>query len=148
MQAGNPKGVTGRDGTLCGPTIAVTLSGIQESRARADAIYDSPLGAVMLLEKVPGCYEGVGEGFEQNIRIGMAVPKGDTKPPAALEAALAEIIADGTNDALVAKWNLPASVSILNRCCTSRAAASGGCGVFRKTKGRIGLCPSTLSFGI
>ncbi|SLN26911.1 Glutamine-binding periplasmic protein precursor [Aquimixticola soesokkakensis] len=147
VQAGNPKGITGRDDTLCGLTIAVTLGGIQESQARADddrclaageagikvltlptaqdsaltlrqgradAIYDSTPGAVMLLEKVPDTYEAVGAEFEQDTRIGMAVPKGDADLKAALEAALAQIVADGTYDDLVAKWNLPASVSIFH----------------------------------
>ena len=36
VQAGNPAKITGRDDTLCGKTIAVTLGGIQESQARAD----------------------------------------------------------------------------------------------------------------
>lgn len=36
VQAGNPKGITGRDNSLCGKSIAVTLGGIQETQARAD----------------------------------------------------------------------------------------------------------------
>ncbi|MCS0495788.1 ABC transporter substrate-binding protein [Ancylobacter sp. MQZ15Z-1] len=36
VKAGNPAKITGRDDTLCGKTIAVTLGGIQESQARAD----------------------------------------------------------------------------------------------------------------
>lgn len=36
VQAGNPTKITGRDDTLCGKTIAVTLGGIQENQARAD----------------------------------------------------------------------------------------------------------------
>ncbi len=36
VQAGNPEKITGRDDSLCGKTIAVTLGGIQESQARAD----------------------------------------------------------------------------------------------------------------
>tara|TARA_R110000751_G_scaffold288076_4_gene393320 strand:- start:178495 stop:179355 length:861 start_codon:yes stop_codon:yes gene_type:complete len=36
VQAGNPKGITGRDDSICGMTIAVTLGGISESQARAD----------------------------------------------------------------------------------------------------------------
>jgi polar amino acid transport system substrate-binding protein len=145
VQAGNPKGITGRDDSLCGMTIAVTLGGIQESQARADderctaagkdginvmtlptaqdsaltlrqgradAIYDSTPGAVMLLEKVADTYEVVGEEFEQNTRVGMAFRKGETEVKDAVAAALDEIVADGTYDALVAKWNLPASVSI------------------------------------
>ncbi|MEF2072885.1 ABC transporter substrate-binding protein [Consotaella aegiceratis] len=36
VRAGNPEGITGRDESLCGKTVAVTLGGIQESQARAD----------------------------------------------------------------------------------------------------------------
>lgn len=36
VQAGNPAKITGRDDSLCGKSIAVTLGGIQESQARAD----------------------------------------------------------------------------------------------------------------
>jgi polar amino acid transport system substrate-binding protein len=36
VQTGNPSEVTGRDDSLCGKTVAVTLGGIQESQARAD----------------------------------------------------------------------------------------------------------------
>lgn len=36
VQAGNPKGITGRDDTICGKIVAVTLGGISESQARAD----------------------------------------------------------------------------------------------------------------
>lgn len=36
VQAGNPAKITGRDNSLCGKTISVTLGGIQENQARAD----------------------------------------------------------------------------------------------------------------
>ncbi|MEO9337525.1 ABC transporter substrate-binding protein [Mesorhizobium sp. SB112] len=36
VQKGNPSKITGRDDSLCGKTISVTLGGIQESQARAD----------------------------------------------------------------------------------------------------------------
>ena len=36
VQATNPSNITGRDNSLCGKTIAVTLGGIQESYARQD----------------------------------------------------------------------------------------------------------------
>jgi polar amino acid transport system substrate-binding protein len=36
VQAANPSKITGRDDTLCGKTVAVTLGGIQESYARND----------------------------------------------------------------------------------------------------------------
>jgi polar amino acid transport system substrate-binding protein len=35
VRAGNPSKITGRDDSLCGKTIAVTLGGIEESQARA-----------------------------------------------------------------------------------------------------------------
>ena len=43
--------------------------------------------------------------------IGMAVRKGDKAMHDALEAALKEVVADGTYDKLVAKWKLPPTVS-------------------------------------
>lgn len=51
VQAGNPAKITGRDDTLCGKTIAVTLGGIQESQARADdkRCQDKGLPAVTVL---------------------------------------------------------------------------------------------------
>lgn len=37
VQASNPTGITGRDDSICGKNIAVTLGGIEETYARADA---------------------------------------------------------------------------------------------------------------
>jgi polar amino acid transport system substrate-binding protein len=42
------------------------------------------------------------------------VRRGDAAMKAALEAALKEIVADGTYAKLIAKWKFPASVSLLN----------------------------------
>jgi polar amino acid transport system substrate-binding protein len=144
---GNPAKITGRDDSLCGKTIAVTLGGIQETQARqdnerctkagraevkvltlptaqdsaltlrqgrADAIFDSTPGAVKLMTELSGVFEAVGPEFESNTRIGLAVRKGDAAMKAALEAALKEIVADGTYTKLIAKWKFPASVSLLN----------------------------------
>ncbi|MBV4366762.1 ABC transporter substrate-binding protein [Erwiniaceae bacterium CMYE1] len=36
VRKGNPEGITGRDLSLCGKNVAVTLGGIEESQARAD----------------------------------------------------------------------------------------------------------------
>lgn len=147
VQAGNPAGITGRDDTLCGKTIAVTLGGIQESQARADdarctaagleavtvltlptaqdsaltlrqgradAFFDSTPGTVVMQEKMADVFEAVGDEFESNTQIGIATRKGDTAIAASIQAALDEIVADGTYDALIAKWNLPASVSLFD----------------------------------
>ncbi len=147
VQAANPSKITGRDNSLCGKTIAVTLGGIQETYARqddkrcrdsglagvtvmtlptaqdsaltlrqgrADALFNSTPGAVELMDKVPGVYATVGPEFEANTQIGMAVRKGDAAMKAAVEAALKEIVADGTYKALIETWKFPASVSLLN----------------------------------
>ncbi|QIB33581.1 ABC transporter substrate-binding protein [Ancylobacter pratisalsi] len=147
VQAGNPAKITGRDDSLCGKSIAVTLGGIQESQARADdkrcqdkglpavtvltlptaqdsaltlrqgradAYYDSTPGSITLMEKLPDVFLAVGEEFESNTSVGMATRKGDTAMQEALKAALKEIVDDGTYKALIAKWQLPATVSIFN----------------------------------
>jgi len=147
VQAANPAKIAGRDNTLCGKTIAVTLGGIQESYAsqddkrcrdgglaginvmtlptaqdsaltlrqgRADALFAATPAAVELMDKVPGAYAMVGPEFEGNTLIGIAVRKGDGAMKAALEAALKEIVADGSYKALIETWKFPASVSLLN----------------------------------
>ncbi|QHI99459.1 transporter substrate-binding domain-containing protein [Xylophilus rhododendri] len=144
---GNPAKITGRDDSLCGKTIAVTLGGIQESYARADnerctkagkaevkvmtmptaqdsaltlrqgradAIFDSTPGNVKLMTEMAGVFESTGAEFEANTQIGIALRKGDTAMRASLEAALKEIVADGTYAKLIAKWKFPASVGLLN----------------------------------
>ena len=143
---GNPAKITGRDDTLCGKTVAVTLGGIEETYARqdnerctkagraevkvmtlptaqdsvltlrqgrADAIFDSTPGTVKLLAELSGVFETVGPEFESSTQIGMAVRKGDAAMKSALEAALKEIVADGTYGKLIAKWKFPASVGLL-----------------------------------
>lgn len=147
VQAGNPKGITGRDDTICGKTVAVTLGGISESQARADndrctkanlggvtvltlptaqdsalslsqgradANYESTPGAVMALEKMPGVFEIAGEPFEMDTQIGIATPKGATGLQAALAAAIKAMAEDGSYQALIAKYKLPASVSLFD----------------------------------
>ena len=147
VQAGNPKGITGRDNSICSMTIAVTLGGISESQARADndrckaaglgevkvltlptaqdsalslsqgradANYESTPGAVVALEKTAGIFEIAGEPFEMSTQIGIATPKGSTELQAALSAAIQAMVDDGSYKALIAKWNLPASVSLFD----------------------------------
>ncbi|SEQ27988.1 amino acid ABC transporter substrate-binding protein, PAAT family [Faunimonas pinastri] len=145
VQKGNPAKITGRDDSLCGKNIAVTLGGIEESQARADverckakglkpltvstlptaqdsalnlrqgradAIFESSPGAAKLLQEVPDTFQTVGEEFEANTQIGFATRKGETALQDSLKAAIKEVVADGTYDKLLAKWNLPASGSI------------------------------------
>lgn len=147
VQAGNPSKITGRDNSVCGKTIAVTLGGIEETYARADvvrctaahlsaptvmtlptaqdsalslrqgradAIYNSTPGTIKMMSDVPGVYEAIGPEFEQTTMIGLAVNKGNDAMAAALKAALAKVVAQGTYKQLIAKWKLPATVSIFN----------------------------------
>ncbi|QPF95031.1 ABC transporter substrate-binding protein [Bradyrhizobium commune] len=147
VQASNPAKITGRDESLCGKTIAVTLGGIQESYARqddqrcrdkglaavnvmtlptaqdsaltlrqgrADVVFNSTPGVVELMDKVPGVYAVAGSEFEANTQIGIAVRKGDTAMKSAVEAALKEIVADGSYKKLIETWKFPASVSLFD----------------------------------
>ncbi|CAG9225653.1 Amino acid ABC transporter [Paraburkholderia tropica] len=147
VQQSNPAKITGRDDSLCGKNVAVTLGGIEETYARADAkrctaegktapnvmtlptaqdaalslrqgradaIYNSTPGTVQLLAEVPDTYKAVGPEFEQTTTIGFAVAKGNTAMAGALKDALAKVVAQGTYRQLIAKWKLPASVSIFD----------------------------------
>ncbi|MFF7710332.1 transporter substrate-binding domain-containing protein [Pseudomonas sp. NPDC007930] len=143
----NPAGITGRDNSLCGKTIAVTLGGIEETYARqdderckaeglaavkvqtlptaqasvlslrqgrADAFFDSTPGVVQLMAEVPGVFKTVGPEFESSTQIGLAVAKGNSATHAAIEAALKEIVADGTYQKLIDTWKFPKSVSLFD----------------------------------
>ncbi len=145
VKAGNAKGLTGR-ADVCGTSIAVTLGGIQESYARADAkrcadegkdevtvitlptaqdsalavrsgradvFYNSTPGTAKLLAELPGVYERVGESFEANTKVGIAVRKGDTDTATAIKGALDAIVADGSYATLLDKYLLPKSAALL-----------------------------------
>ncbi|MGQ9365075.1 ABC transporter substrate-binding protein [Azospirillum sp. ST 5-10] len=146
VRKGNPAGITGRDNSLCGKKVSVTLGGIQETYARednkrctdaglpaveiltfptaqdsalslrqgrSDVHLDSTPGAVMMMQKVPDTYEIAGESFNTNTKIGIAVRKGDAAMKAAIEAALLEVVKDGTYAALITKYALPQTVALL-----------------------------------
>lgn len=107
-----------RERGLAGMTV-MTLPTAQDSaltvrQGRADAFYNSTPGAVELMDKVPGVYAVAGSEFETTTRIGMAVRKGDTAMKAALEAALKEIVADGSYKKLIETWKFPSSVSLFD----------------------------------
>jgi polar amino acid transport system substrate-binding protein len=145
VQMPNPKKITGRDESLCGTSIAVTLGAIEETYARqdekrckdagkgvvnvltfptaqdaalsvlqgrADAFFDSTPGAVVLMDKLPGKYKTVGPEFETHTLLGMATRKGDAAMKAMIEQGLKEIVADGTYEELIKKWELPPTVAI------------------------------------
>lgn len=141
----NPANITGRDDSLCGKRIAVTLGGIQETYARsddarckssgldgitvmtvpssqdsllmvrqgrADALFDSTPGAVKATTELPDTFLIVGSTFESNSRLGYAVRKDDPAMRDSIEAALADIVEQGTYADLLEKWSLPSSMSL------------------------------------
>jgi polar amino acid transport system substrate-binding protein len=80
-------------------------------QGRADAYLHSTPGAAYLMQEMPNTFE-VAAIFALDTRIGMAVRKGDTAMKEALEAALAEFVASGQYDELMAKYNLPPELSL------------------------------------
>lgn len=145
VRKGNPADIAGRE-EICGHTVAVTLGGIAETQARADAercqssgegevdvmtfpsaqvaamavrrgradaFYDSTPGAAHLLQTLPDMYEIVGDTFEADTQIGIAVRKGDDAMKTAIQEALEQIAASGDYEALLEKYKLPHSAALL-----------------------------------
>jgi polar amino acid transport system substrate-binding protein len=81
------------------------------TQGRADAYLHSTPGAAYLMQEMPDTFEVAGI-FALDTRIGIAVRKGDTAMKDAVEAALAELVASGQYDELMAKYNLPAELSL------------------------------------
>lgn len=81
-------------------------------QGRADAHFDSTPGAAKLTSELPDVFEVAGDVFENNTQIGIAVRKGETALKAAIEAAIAQVVADGTYVRLMQKYNLPLSGNI------------------------------------
>lgn len=145
VRAGNPKNVSGRGDVCglnvaveLGSTIEafaredndncvkagkaavnlMTFPGRQEAalavrQSRADAFYDTTPAAVLALTRSPDSFQIVGEtfGFTEN---GIALRKGDPIK-ARIEKAQAELIADGSYDALLTKYKFPKEVAVTSR---------------------------------
>ena len=111
VRKGNPANITGRDLSLCGKNIAVTLGGI-EAQGRADAEFLSTPGTVALFTEKASMFEAVGAEFEANTHIAFAVRKGDTATQALLEQGLQSLVKNGTYTQLIKKWNFPDSVAL------------------------------------
>jgi len=100
------------------PTVTVlTFPTAQDSalavrQGRADAYFDSTPGAAKVTSELPDVYEVAGDVFEANTQIGIAVRKGDAAMKAAIEAAVREVVADGTYVRLLEKYNLPLAGNI------------------------------------
>ncbi|MFN8592799.1 MAG: ABC transporter substrate-binding protein [Thermomicrobiales bacterium] len=81
------------------------------TQGRADAYLHSTPGAAFLMQEMPDTFEVAGI-FALDTRIGIAVRKGDTAMKEAIQAALDALVANGTYDELMAKYNLPADLSL------------------------------------
>jgi polar amino acid transport system substrate-binding protein len=97
--------------------VVMTLPTAQDSalavrQGRADALFDSSPGAAQMVSQLPDTFEVAGAPFEANTQVGIAVRKGDTALKDAIDAAMHEVVKDGTYAALLKKYNLPASSSI------------------------------------
>lgn len=87
-------------------------SALSVRQGRADAFFNSTPGAMVQVQELPDVFEIVGESFETNTRIGIAVRQGDEEMRAAIEAALAALVADGTYAALMEQYGFPPSVAL------------------------------------
>lgn len=87
-------------------------SALSVRQGRADVFFNSTPGAIIQVGELPDVYEIVGETFEANTQIGIAVRKGDEAMAAAIQAAIEAAVADGTYAALMEKYNLPPSVAL------------------------------------
>lgn len=90
-------------------------SALTVRNGRADIFYNSTPGAVKQMAELPGVFEMPAESFEVGTKIGIAVRKDDEATRSAIEAALKAIVADGKYKALIERYKMPASVSLLTK---------------------------------
>jgi polar amino acid transport system substrate-binding protein len=87
-------------------------SALSVRQGRADAFFNATPGAMIQVQELPDVYEIVGETFEANTQIGIAVRKGDDDLRAAIEAAIQQVVEDGTYAELMEKYDFPPSVAL------------------------------------
>jgi len=90
-------------------TTACALALTQD---RADAIIVSTPTAVALMQSSPDTYAAAGEPFDNETQVGIAVSKDNSKLFAALQKAMAEVVADGDYAKLLTHWKLPPSSAV------------------------------------
>jgi polar amino acid transport system substrate-binding protein len=87
--------------------VALTLA-----QGRAEGAISSTSVISAMMSNTPDTFEPLGEPFNTDSRFGIGVAKTDPALRDALEAALKTMHSDGSYDALLKKWGLPASSSI------------------------------------
>jgi polar amino acid transport system substrate-binding protein len=87
--------------------VALTLA-----QGRAEGAISSTSVISAMMTNSPGTFEPLGEPFNTNSRLGIGVAKTNPGLRDALTAALKAMHDDGSYDAMIKKWGLPASSSI------------------------------------
>ncbi len=82
------------------------------AQGRAEAAISSTSVIAAMMQNTPGTFEPAGEPFNTDSRFGVGTAKTNPALRDALKAALDAMHADGTYEALIKKWGMPASVSI------------------------------------
>ena len=88
-------------------TVALALQ-----QGRVDAALNSTATVAAMIGESPDAYELAGPPFDANTKVGIALRKDDAALKTRLEAALQDMVKDGTYAALLKKWNLPPQASI------------------------------------
>jgi polar amino acid transport system substrate-binding protein len=89
-----------------------TACALALSQERADAIIVSTPTVAALMHEQPDAFEPAGAPFNTDTKVGIAVRKDDAVLKAALGSALQAMVKDGSYDALIKKWRMPASSSV------------------------------------
>jgi len=92
-----------------GSSAVVSLT-LAQGRAEGAISSTSVISAMM--SNSPGTFEPLGDPFNANSKLGIGIAKTNPGLRDALTAALKAMHDDGTYDALIKKWGLPASSSI------------------------------------
>jgi polar amino acid transport system substrate-binding protein len=87
--------------------VALTLA-----QGRAEGAISSTSVITAMMANAPDTFEPLGEPFNTNSQLGIGVGKANPALRDALTAALKAMHDDGSYDALIKKWGLPASSSI------------------------------------
>lgn len=95
---------------LAVPSSAVVALTLAQGRAEGAVSSTSVIGAMML--NAPDTFIPIGEPFHTDSRYGIGVSKSNAALRDALTAGLKAMHDDGSYDALLKKWSLPASSSI------------------------------------
>jgi len=88
-----------------------TACALALSQDRADAIIVSTPTAVALMQATPDTYAAAGDPFDNETKVGIAVNKDNPALFAALQKAMAEVVADGDYAKLLVRWKMPPSTA-------------------------------------